>query len=342
MRNHIVFLTAIGLLVGRSLGAEAILPEPKANCKEGKIIDLLPVRTFTNKPGSKYILVDPFSIAFNCEPNAYVFDKALKKIFKINSSLKINRHANLKNKIKGVVFLKSGPNGDLFAYDPWGRQIFVFDKDLHWKYNHKEIPFISSHAISESGDIHFPRLTEGSLNFHSVVGKQVAVHEIKKFSWTFLFEKPKALGGTADENLFNVGLFFDYIDSHNLLIYSKFDSSLTIVEVGNKVVAQRLLPELALASYKKKLEAVKNDQEQPLITLFFNVFFNSSEKLLYLQHGLDPSGKKNLLYVFDLNGKLRKTYNVAGKKNVYLDFKGKSGDFFWVIENKKIKLLKEG
>lgn len=328
-----------------SLLSETIIKNPKANFIEKEIKRLVLFKIILNNPEKKLILVDPFSFAFDTNRNIYVYDKVLKELFQFNENFNLKKKVTLssllKRKIKGIVLLKIGLDNLLYIFDPWGKNILALNEKLVVKKTFHNVPFLGSLAVSKMGKIYLLKKVNETLAANEVSQKVSNVFLVKKYDWEYLYLKQFGFFNITDEDMVNISLFYDLIVENKMLIFSKFDSRLIVVGTDGKLNIKHLIPERALNSYEKKLEILKKNKALYLIPLFYNVCLENQSKMLYFQHGIDYFSKENLLYQFDLNGELIHTFIFEGCDGKHINFKGKSGENFIVVENKKIKIFRE-
>jgi hypothetical protein len=354
MASILSFLMLLLLIPCHQTWAEfQLIEDPKPTHVEKKFVEMEQVKVIDEEIDDENFFGKPVDIATGDDGSFYVYDLLLMKILKFGKNFKLQKTFLEKGQGPGEIQRKESgrrkmyfsSDGNLYVRAPFNKRISVFDKDGKLLRD-IPIPFddISRFppVVDSDGNLYMLSVNSNSLNVFDKHMKLKYTLLSKNNYERFVVHKPEGKMGVTDEtwlwpNPENTN--YDIIGNNRLIVYLSYSSRAFIFE-GDKLVNQYdILPEKALAEYRKQVERLKKKLgDNNFYTDLFQSFFvdKDDERFFYLSsRTLD--GKKGILYKFDLTGKL---INVLYNREKGINFLAKRNNMFYGLRFGQVHIYK--
>lgn len=330
---------------------------PKVNCIEKEYIQLTEAMNCNGNFGNKFIF-DPWSLCIDSNGDLVGIDRLSSQLFILNKELKLissfGKRGNAEGELSGYgygepVYLQV--KSDLiYANDSVAQRVLVFDK----KGNHKRtIKYgdwqVKAHCrpvVNNKGELLFLRVANGEASIINEKKQLIGRFRANEEYYHYLFRTPGYLAGIKDD--FKSSLLLEEMMHENtmddkLVIIFKPSATLGIYNLAKPGFksGMKLRPRDALRAYEKQLKKI---DDQGFKEMFFVIFIDKNEnETIYLQYGNNIENGYNCIYKFDLFGKLIKVLYVKNSNTSnFVRFFCKNNNYYYGIENKNIKVFKEG
>jgi hypothetical protein len=336
-------------------------PKPNIIETEKHYVQLEKVKTIDADPGNEMHLYRPLSITVSKDSDdVYIYDNLQAKIFIMDSELNVVKKSfggegSGPGELGGtgkrnLVFIQMGRDGKLYAYSPMMRKVLIYDQNGKFIRDIKKIDKGNWKPMADaSGNLY--NLTVTDKVIYAYNEKKVTLFSLREMEdyFDYLFSTPDSLYLRLVSLSLGDELFTALTIKSRFLLYFPSSSTMVIVENSKNSKNLRLWPKEAMNDYKSKRDEVKNRLERgqksynAYLPLFSHLFVDGSDdEVFYLELSKFDKTGNNSLYQFNDKGQLMKIRFVKpDNEPLFIHFKAKKNDRFYVVEDDKLTMYKE-
>lgn len=351
-----VFLIVLCLIFGSLdgqiiLNSRHVIDDPKPNCIETNFSHLKLVASIGPEINDDEFLYKPKAVAVDRNNNLYIFDRAQHRILKFDSDFRFVKYIGRDGEGPGefmrmpigMVDIHVGLDEKLYVLDWMAFKVLVFDTGGGFLTEHRfhgVVP-VKNLAVDHLGNMHFFQ-NEGDLLkvFNQRDETLASISITGGLHLADLFFK---LGIDRRGTMGDLQIVL--LEDSRKLLYFQWSSTMVILNKGKIERQFQLLPRDALIDFKTDLLKIKKDGiiKSRRMTLFQTFFCDQDDlRTFYLNRWSNKGKKLNMLYQFDLRGKLKKVLFLKLEECPgTVKFFVKKNQLFYARNHEKILIFKE-